>query len=272
MNIKDRFNIKDQNIIITGAAGKLGYYHAFSILEKDGNPILLDINKKKLQETKKRLEEIFNKKINIHKIDLTKKNELTKFFKLIELNKIRINALINNADINSKFNELNKNLRIESLNLNFWNKHINVGLTSNFLISSIYYSYLSKLNIKGHIINISSDLGIISPDQRLYYESKKKTKSQNVKPISYSVVKHGLIGMTKYFSTYDTAILRCNAIAFGGVKVKNKNFENKVSQLIPLKRMADAGEYITTIQYLLSPSSSYINGSTIIVDGGRTII
>ena len=47
MNIKDRFNIKDQNIIITGAAGKLGYYHAFSILEKDGNPILLDINKKK---------------------------------------------------------------------------------------------------------------------------------------------------------------------------------------------------------------------------------
>lgn len=272
MKVIDRFDIQNQNIIITGAAGNLGFYHAYSVLEKGGNPILLDINKKKLIETRDKLSSIFNKKISFHKINLTKKIELKKLFKSFKSNKIPIHALINNADINSKYNELNKNFRIEKLNLAFWNKHLNIGLTSNFLISSIYYLYLLNLKLKGHIINISSDLGIISPDHRLYFDLKKKSNEQNVKPISYSVVKHGLIGITKYFSTYDTNLLRCNAIAFGGVKVKDKNFEKKVSKLVPLKRMANADEYITTIQYLLSPSNSYINGSTIVVDGGRTII
>ena len=63
-----------------------------------------------------------------------------------------------------------------------------------------------------------------------------------------------------------------NRIIVTTLKVKDKNFEKKVSKLVPLKRMANADEYITTIQYLLSPSNSYINGSTIVVDGGRTII
>ena len=208
-------------------------------------------------------------RINSYKLGLQNR---IKFFNHQEKNKIMINALVNNADINSKFNDLSENLRIENLNLNFWEKHINAGLTGNFLISSLYYIYLCKFNLTGQIINISSDLGIISPDQRLYEDTKKTFKQQNVKPISYSVVKHGLIGITKYFSTYDTKRLRCNAIAFGGVKVNDKKFEKRVSELIPLNRMANAEEYITTMQYLLSPKSSYVNGSTLIVDGGRTII
>lgn len=272
MTSKDRFNIKGQNIIITGAAGKLGFYHAYSVLEKAGNPILLDINKKKLMQTKIRLSKFFDNKISIYKVDLSKKNELIKFFDALESTNTKVSALINNADINSKYNELSENLRIEKLNINFWNKHINIGLTANFIISSIYFMHLQKFKIKGQIINISSDLGIISPNQKLYKDPKKNQKNQNVKPISYSVVKHGLIGITKYFSTYNTNLLRCNAIAFGGVKVNDKYFEKKISKLIPLNRMANPDEYITTIQYLLSPSSSYINGTTIVVDGGRTII
>ena len=272
MKTEDRFSLKDQNIIITGGGGNLGFYHAFAILEKKGNPILIDLDKKKLIQNKDKLFKLFNKKVSIYKVDLTKKTQLIKFFNLQEKNKVMINALINNADINSKFNDLSENLRIENLNLNFWQKHINAGLTGNFLISSLYYIYLCKFNLTGQIINISSDLGIISPDQRLYEDTKKTFKQQNVKPISYSVVKHGLIGITKYFSTYDTKRLRCNAIAFGGVKVNDKKFEKRVSELIPLNRMANAEEYITTMQYLLSPKSTYVNGSTLVVDGGRTII
>ena len=272
MKIKDRFNLKGQNVIITGAAGKLGFYHALAILEKEGNPILLDKDNIKLINVKRKLEKIFKKKIISHKIDLSKENELKKFFNNYNKKKIHFSALINNADINSKFNQLEKNFRIEKLNLNFWKNHIQIGLTANFLFSSLYFLHLHNLNKKGQIINISSDLGIISPDQRLYIKKNKKIEDQSVKPISYSVIKHGLIGMTKYFSTYNPKILRCNAIAFGGVKVNDKNFEKRISELIPLKRMADAEEYITTIQYLLSKNSSYINGSTLVIDGGRTII
>ena len=54
-------------------------------------------------------------------------------------------------------------------------------------------------NKKGVIINISSDLGIISPDQRIY---RNKKKNSFYKPVTYSVIKHGIIGLTKYLATY----------------------------------------------------------------------
>ena len=72
MKIKDRFNLKGQNVIITGAAGKLGFYHALAILEKEGNYILLDKDNIKLINVKRKLEK-FLKKIISHKIDLSKK-------------------------------------------------------------------------------------------------------------------------------------------------------------------------------------------------------
>ena len=51
-----------------------------------------------------------------------------------------------------------------------------------------------KIKKKGVILNIGSDLSIISPNQEIY--------DNFVKPLSYSVVKHGVIGLTKYLSTY----------------------------------------------------------------------
>ena len=63
---------------------------------------------------------------------------------------------------------------------------------------------------KGSILNVSSDLGIIAPDQRIY-------KDNFVKPVTYSVTKHGIIGLTKYTASYWDKKIRCNAIAPGGV-------------------------------------------------------
>lgn len=268
----DRFKLDNKYIIVTGAAGSLGYYHSLAILEKGGNPILLDINSIKLKKTTAELSKLFKKKILSKTIDITKLNLLNKFFQDLYREKIKVDCLINNADINNTFNKLNKSFRIEKLNISYWKKHIDLGLTANFILSSLYYTHLLKTNYTGSIINISSDLGIISPDNRLYERKGISAKDQNVKPVSYSCVKHGLIGLTKYFSTYNTKILRCNAVALGGLKANNENFEKKISKLIPLNRMANPEEYITTIQYLLSPNTSYLNGTTIIVDGGRTII
>ena len=93
------------------------------------------------------------------------------------------------------------------------------------------------------------------------------------KPASYSVVKSGIIGLTKYTATYWPKKIRCNAVAFGGMeKEQDKNFIKKVSQLIPMGRMAKKNEYNNTILFLASKASSYINGSTVVVDGGRTIL
>ena len=106
-------------------------------------------------------------------------------------------------------------------------------------------------------------------DQRLY----KNKKSNNKKPISYSVSKHGLIGLTKYLATYwGPNGVRCNSLSPGGVKNNQpKEFIRKINKLIPMNRMAYKDEYKSAIQFLCSDASSYMNGSNLIIDGGRTV-
>ena len=121
---------------------------------------------------------------------------------------------------------------------------------------------------KGNILNISSDLGIIAPDQRIY------KKNDFIKPITYSVVKHGIIGLTKYTASYWAKNkIRCNAIAPGGIyNNQDSSFTKKINQLIPLGRMAKKNEYNALILFLCSDLSSYLTGSIVVADGGRTII
>ena len=125
---------------------------------------------------------------------------------------------------------------------------------------------------KGVILNISSDLGIIAPDQRIYRKTGISDEMQPAKPITYSVVKHGIIGLTKYLATYwaDKGI-RVNAICPGGVyNGQPKEFVQKLTTLIPMGRMANIDEYQCAIIFLVSDASSYMTGSVLTVDGGRT--
>ena len=125
----------------------------------------------------------------------------------------------------------------------------------------------------GVILNIASDLGLIAPDQRLYKKEGVADNLQNVKPVTYSVIKHGLIGLTKYLATYWAQNgVRCNAFAPGGVYNNHpEEFVQKISQLIPMGRMAKSGEYKSTIVFLCSEASSYMNGTVVTADGGRSV-
>ena len=143
---------------------------------------------------------------------------------------------------------------------------LKVGLKGAMLCTKIFGTEMSRQKQGGNIINISSDLGIISPDNRIY-------KNNFVKPVTYSVIKHGIIGLTKYTATYWPKKVRCNALAFGGMENnQDKNFIKKIKGLIPMGRMGKKNEYNNTILFLSSKASSYINGATIVVDGGRTIL
>ena len=123
------------------------------------------------------------------------------------------------------------------------------------------------------ILNISSDLGIIAPDQRLYMKEGLDRIQQPVKPVTYSVIKHGLIGLTKYIATYwaDQGI-RVNTLCPGGIyNDQPEEFVTRISSLIPFGRMANPDELKGSVLFLISDASSYINGATIVVDGGRSV-
>ena len=104
-------------------------------------------------------------------------------------------------------------------------------------------------------------------------EKNLPKNKQPVKPITYSIVKSGIIGLTRYLATYwSKSKVRCNALCPGGVENnQSKEFLNKISRKIPMGRLAKAEEYQGTIIWLLSDASSYLNGAIISVDGGRTV-
>lgn len=263
-----KFNIKDKIVIITGGAGLLGYMHAEAIAEIGGIPVLFDINYSKALQKAKAINKNFGKRAIAFKGDVTKAKDITSLVNFLEKKKLKINVLINNATINPKLTKKN-NGDFEKFSIKNWNNEINVGLTGYFLCSQIIGKKMRE-NKKGIIINISSDLGIIAPDQRIYKISKKNSF---YKPVTYSVIKHGVIGLTKYLATYwANDGIRVNCLCPGGVYEKqSKNFLKKITNLIPLRRMANRDEYKGAIQFLVSDASSYMHGATLIVDGGRTV-
>jgi NAD(P)-dependent dehydrogenase (short-subunit alcohol dehydrogenase family) len=113
---------------------------------------------------------------------------------------------------------------------------------------------------------------VIAPDQRLYQETGLRADLQPVKPVTYSVVKSALVGLTRYLATYWCEQgVRCNAISPGGVYNRQPDeFVQRLSKLIPLGRMARVDEYQGAIIFLCSDASSYMNGSNLVVDGGRS--
>jgi NAD(P)-dependent dehydrogenase (short-subunit alcohol dehydrogenase family) len=96
---------------------------------------------------------------------------------------------------------------------------------------------------------------------------------QNVKPVTYSVVKSGLIGLTRYLATYwAEKNVRCNALCPGGVfNNQDDNFLKEVTSRIPMGRMANVDDYKSAIVFMASDDSSYLNGAILNMDGGRSV-
>ena len=254
---KTSFNLDNKNIILTGGNGFLGSQITEALLGEKANVYIIDIKKSKKKTAAK-----------YFAADITDENELKKILSFFKLKKIKIDVLINNAAIDyPPIKSKNINFKLETFPNNLWNKDILVSLTGSYLCTKVFGTYMSKFK-NGNIINISSDLGIIAPDQRIY------KKSNFTKPVTYSVVKHGIIGLTKYVASYwGKQNIRCNAIAPGGIyNNQDSSFVKKINKLIPLGRMARKNEYNGLILFLCSDLSSYLTGSVIIADGGRTII
>jgi len=267
--MKSKFNITGKVVVITGGAGLLGSMHAEAIAEIGGIPVLFDTNYVEAKKITKKIEKNFNVMCLPFKGDVTKERDIYSLINFLNKKKLKINVLINNAAVNPKINKKNYKGAFDKFLLKNWNYELNVGLTGSFLCSKIIGKKMLE-NKKGVIINISSDLGIKAPDQRIY-----KNKKNNIfyKPVTYSVIKHGIIGLTKYLATYwaDKGI-RVNCLCPGGVFDKQENsFLKKVNKKIPMGRMAKADEYKGAIQFLSSDASSYMNGANLVIDGGRTI-
>jgi NAD(P)-dependent dehydrogenase (short-subunit alcohol dehydrogenase family) len=269
------FSLKDKVVVITGAAGLLGQQHVEAVASAGGIPVLLDVDAKKVEKIVDDMKNRFDVDASGWVVDITDEKQVRKNCKELLERYSEIYALVNNAANNPKVESINalNFSRLENFPLDIWQSDIAVGLTGAFLCAKHYGSAIS-LNLDGGcIVNISSDLGLIAPDQRLYKKQGLLDEEQPVKPVTYSVTKTGLIGLTRYLATYwADRNVRCNAICPGGVENRqDADFLKEVSSRIPLGRLAQVDEYQGVLLFLLSKASSYVNGAVLAADGGRSV-
>jgi NAD(P)-dependent dehydrogenase (short-subunit alcohol dehydrogenase family) len=271
----NKFRLDGRVAIITGGAGLLGRQHAAAIAEAGGIPVLWDIKQDAAETAAEIIYRQYNTKCIGRKVDITELTDVQDAFTNVLEQCGAAHILINNAANDPKVEAGQKPSpswsRLENFPLDVWHKDMAVGLTGAFLCSRVVGTYLAEQR-RGVILNIASDLGVIAPDQRIYRNDGLQDIMQPVKPVTYSVIKHGLIGLTKYLATYwaDKGI-RVNALCPGGVyNNQPEDFVKKLTNLVPLERLANIDEYKAAVLFLVTDASSYMTGSTLIIDGGRT--
>ena len=242
--------------LITGGNGFLGTKYCNFFLKKNFKVYCIDINYKK-KKKKKNFIPI--------KCDITKEREVENLFNLIS-KKNFINVLINNAAIDAVPNK--KKIDNRYVSEKNWNQELNVGLKGSYLMIKYFGDKMYKKK-RGSIINIGSDLSIIAPNQNIY-----KSYNNYIKPVTYSVIKHGLLGMTKYFaSLYAENNVRVNMISPGSIKRnQNKKLTKQLKNIIPMNRLGNPDDVMGILLYLASDYSNYTTGQNFLIDGGRTII
>lgn len=271
------FDLKGKTALITGGAGLLGIEHAEALLSCGASVVLADLSPERLKAAIQRLARDHDAAC-IHSSVFDVSKEEAVLHAAGQLSEVvgRIDILINNAAIDPKVVDggaLRESSRLEYFPLEQWELQVAVGLTGAFICAKVFGSAMAADGKGGVILNIASDLAVIAPNQSLYRKVDLEPDQQPVKPVTYSVIKSGIIGLTKYLSTYwaDCGV-RANALSPGGIfNGQGDDFVERISALIPMSRMAQRHEYRGAVQFLCSDASSYMTGQNIVIDGGRSV-
>jgi NAD(P)-dependent dehydrogenase (short-subunit alcohol dehydrogenase family) len=271
--LPELFRLDGRVAVITGGGGLLGEQHAAAIAGAGGIPVLVDISAERAQSVAARIAERFGVAATAVTADITSDGSVREAARAIAERFGRIDILVNNAANDPKFEADGEVAysRLEHFPFAQWQADLAVGLTGAFLCSQIFGSAMARAG-RGVIVNVASDLALIGPDQRIYRQPGTADDAQPTKPVTYSVVKAGLLGLTRYLATYWAERgVRANAISPGGVYTDQSDvFVKNLTSLIPLNRMAKVDEYQGAMLFLCSDASAYMTGSNLVIDGGRT--
>jgi NAD(P)-dependent dehydrogenase (short-subunit alcohol dehydrogenase family) len=274
--IENPYNLEGQTALITGAAGLLGVEHAMALLSIGASVVMTDVDENSLAQVhREERSQLDLDRVRLEQMDVTSSSSVLQTAEKLADEGVRVDILVNNAAVDPKVGggSAGKDLlRLETFPVDEWERQMAVGLRGAFLCSQVFGTRMAR-DGGGVILNVSSDLSVIAPDQRLYRQTDLPDDRQPVKPVTYSVVKTGLVGLTRYLATYwaDSGV-RANALSPGGVQTEqDPEFVSRISRLIPLGRMAHRSEYRAAVQFLCSDASAYMTGQNLVIDGGRSV-
>jgi NAD(P)-dependent dehydrogenase (short-subunit alcohol dehydrogenase family) len=274
--ISNRFDLNGRVAVITGGAGLLGFQHASALAEAGATVVITDVRASDAVRVADEVKAAYKTPTLGVGMDVTAPESIAAVRQTVLERYGGIHVLVNNAAIDAKVKSdgnLTETSRLEHFSLQQWNSEIAVGLTGAFLCAQAFGAHMAAHG-GGVILNIASDLSVIAPDQRLYRKDGLGEDQQPVKPVTYPVIKTGLIGLTRYLAGYwANQGVRVNALSPGGVYTGQPEvFVSRLINLIPMGRMAGPDEYRGAVQFLCSDASAYLTGQNLVMDGGRTVL
>ena len=239
-------DLKEKNIIVTGATGGIGNSIIKKLYDAGANILATGTRNEKLEELKKNFENI-----KVLKFDISQTDNLENFIE-DATNQFggKLDCLVNNAGITQD------NLAIR-MSINEWKKVIDINLTSTFLISKFAVKKMLK-NKKGKIINITSVVG----------------HTGNLGQTNYTASKAGIVAMSKSLAIeYAKKNINVNCISPGFIKTAmtdkiDEKFKDIIISKIPSARLGEPEDIANAVIFLASSFSDYINGETLHVNGG----
>jgi len=249
--------LKDKVAFITGSGQGIGAAIARKFAEEGAILVINDVNKERAEIFSKKLEDLGFTSIAIVGDVSDAKQVDTMIEKIVERFS-RIDILVNNAGISYKTKDGFKIPFLEIPEVQ-WDKVLAVNLKGVFLC----VQKVAKIMIKqkyGRIVNMASiaaKLGSSGPAGNHYMASKA-----------------GVVSLTKSLA-FELAQynIRVNSVAPGFIKTEmagmtNAALNKAITERIPMKRFGAPEEVAEVVLFLVSDSSSYVTGETIIIDGG----
>jgi NAD(P)-dependent dehydrogenase (short-subunit alcohol dehydrogenase family) len=266
------FDLTNRVAVITGGGGLLGPRHAAAIASRGGTPVLVDLRLESAEQSAEAIAAKYGLPACALGVDISQPDAVQGLLAEVISRYGRVDILVNNAANNPKVEAPGEKAwsKVENFPLSQWNADIAVGLTGSFLCCQVIGAEMARKG-KGTIVNVASYLGILAPEPRLYRKPGVPDDEQPVKPISYTVVKSAILGLTRYLAAYwGERGVRVNALTPGGVyDGQDEEFVKKLCQRIPMGRMAEPDELQGAIIFLVSDASNYMTGANVVVDGGR---
>lgn len=235
-----------KKVILTGANGQLGRSYVRLLLENDYKVVAVDLNTDQLSQ--------FGTDIEVAELDITDSGAVNQFFD----DHSDLYGLVNNAGI-GVFTPFEERTAEEFMDV------MKVNLLGSFLMCQSAIKRM-KLRSEGKIVNVGSIYGVVSSDPRIYGNSRRNNSEV------YSMSKAGIIQLTKYMAAHFGHLnIQTNSISPGGVyNRQSEDFVHNYESKTPMNRMANPEDLHSTLLFLLSTSSNYVNGQNIVVDGGFT--
>ena len=189
--------------------------------------------------------------------DLTIAADVNELIRAVKAKFGRIEIVVNNAGMVQQGTEF-KSSRIEKITDEEWQRHLALNVTTAFNVTRAVLPLMQKQEF-GRIVNVSSVTGPLVTNPRA---------------AGYSSAKAAMTGLTRVTAIENASRnITCNAVLPGWIQTGSSSKEEILAgKATPTKRPGSASEVAAACLFLASEEASYINGATLVVDGGNSIV